>query len=163
MFNAVMQRVRSFALIVLVALAWPAAVHAQAAASGTPLGVPVQPAVPGAEVGGGTAQGAAAADLVDRLNAAPPGAIVTPRRGRVLLGSGVDAQADIPPRTRGFLQPSFVPVPTAPVVPQANPAGFHAGYATPGFFGMRRNDAPAAVENLYTSPEPGQVSPTSPH
>jgi hypothetical protein len=60
------------------------------------------------------------------------------------------------------MQPSFSPVPTVPVAPQGGHPGFTAGYATPSFFTMRRNQGPRAVENLYTSPAgapPGGTAP----
>jgi hypothetical protein len=121
----------------------------------TALGVPAQPAVPGVEVGNAAA---AARELSERLNSTAPGTLVTPRPGRVLLGSGTEEAPT--QRTRGFMQPAFAPVPTAPVAPQGGQPSFGAGYATPGFFTMRRQDGPPAVSNLYTSPSPG-ASPDS--
>jgi len=132
----------------LAALLLPLAALAQLNAPGTALGVPAQPAVQGVDVRDASA---AAQALSERLSGAGPGTIVLERPGRVLLGADTEAAAP-PARTRGFMQPTFVPPPTAPVVPQGAQPAFSAGYATPGFFTMRRDQGPAAVENLYTAP-----------
>lgn len=134
----------------------PAPASAQLSVPATALGVPAQPAVPGVDV---NKADAAAQALSERLNAVAPGTIVSERPGRVLLGTGADEAS---PRTRGFMQPSFVPVPTTPVVPQGGQPAFTAGHATPGFFTMRRQDGPPAVVNLYTLPAGASPTGTAP-
>ncbi|MCZ7564560.1 MAG: hypothetical protein M5U08_12915 [Burkholderiales bacterium] len=132
--------------VTVLLLLLPVGALAQLNAPATVLGVPVQPAVPGVDVRDASA---AAQALSDRMNGAAPGTMVLERPGRVLLGAETDAA---PPRARGFMQPTFVSPPTAPVVPRGAQPAFSAGHATPGFFSMRSDPGPAALQNVYTAP-----------
>lgn len=132
---------------VLLALLLPLPALAQLSAPATALGVPAVPAGQNVEAIGAAA---AAQVLSDGLNGAATGAIVTEMPGRVLLGSGTEAAS--PPRGRGFMEPTFAPLPSTPIVPQGGQPAFSAGYATPGFFTMQQDRGPAAVGNLYTAP-----------
>lgn len=134
-------------LLSLATLLLPLSTLAQINPPTTTLGVPAQPAAQGVDVRNAAA---AAQALSEQLNGTAPGTIVTERPNRVLLGA--DAETAPPPRARGFMQPSFAPLPGTPTVPQGGQPGFTAGYATPGFFSMRRDQGPPAVENLYTAP-----------
>jgi len=132
---------------VAILLLHPVPALAQLSTPAAALGVPAQPAVPGVDVGNVEA---AAREIAERVSSTASGTIVTERPGRVMLDSETDGQA--PPGRRGFMQPSFAPVPTVPLVVQGAQPSFGAGYATPGFFTMRRQEGPPAVENLFTSP-----------
>lgn len=105
--------------------------------------IPEAPGVPGIATG-------AARSIQGRLNSEAAGAVPTlkPGQSSVLLGSGVEATA---PRSGGFMQPTFAPLPGKLMIPPIGGSKFHSGQRPPGFFTWKGDGRPT-VKGLYTAP-----------